>query len=139
VGGGPETEAALGGLLYRLNNIRVRVSQNGRSPRAYVVDVFIAIDIGKRGSVGLCDERWITSDGSERPNRAVDSRWHKADGAFKQMGRADKHNDAKTILGPYKKSRVVANHRALTTVTLAKLVAVAGCSIEKCSSHELER
>ena len=55
-----------------------RMAQDSRSPGADAVDVFPAINIGDRASLGLVDEEGLTSDAAEGPHGGV----HSADEAL---------------------------------------------------------
>ena len=58
---------------HRRLDLRVRVAQQHRPPRADQVDVLAAVDIGQPGALGGGDEPWGAADRVERPHRGVDA------------------------------------------------------------------
>src|ERR1051325_4079665 len=56
-----EAGPVLGGLLHRLNNPRMRVTQDGRSPGANVIDPFVSIDIPDPRAPGSIDEKRLAA------------------------------------------------------------------------------
>ena len=67
-------------LIHRLVNSgqhrRMRVAEDHRAPGAYIIDVFVAIDIEDPGTFGPGDEQGAALDAAERPNRRVDPAGH---------------------------------------------------------------
>src|SRR3954466_11191444 len=49
------------------------VTENGRTPRLHVVEVFVAVGIDERRAAGRSDEERITAHRAERARRRVDS------------------------------------------------------------------
>ena len=73
LGGARRTEgqAARGGLLNGLHDLRVRVAQNRRAPRADQVNVFVAVRVVQVGALSLRRKRRSAAHGVEGAHRGV--------------------------------------------------------------------
>ena len=77
-----EAGAVFGGGLDGGNDFRMRVAENGRSPGADVVDVFVAIHVPDARALGFVDEERLAADGAE----GADGRVHAAGNVFQGFG-----------------------------------------------------
>ena len=71
-GGGTEGQAAGCRVPHRVDDARVRVAEQGRSPRGDEIDVLAAGDIGHRGALRGDDGERGAADGAEGAHRGVD-------------------------------------------------------------------
>ena len=62
------------GLRDRRDDRRVRVAVDQRAPRADVVDVAVAVDVGDLGALGALDEDRVAPDRAHRAHRASSPR-----------------------------------------------------------------
>src|SRR5882724_9008359 len=69
----PKARAVFGGLLHRLDDFRMRVAQDRRTPRPDVVHVIISINVPNACSFGFIDKKRLPSHSSKRADRRIDS------------------------------------------------------------------
>src|SRR5262249_18582593 len=74
------------GLLNRLDHFRMRVTQNHRSPRAYVVDILIAVRVDDVSSRSFAYEKRSAIYCAESADRAVDASRNQLEGTLKESG-----------------------------------------------------
>ena len=64
------------------------VPQDQRAPRADVVDVNLAVDVGEPGARGPGHEKGRSANGAERPDRRIDPTGEDGPRPVEQVGRA---------------------------------------------------
>jgi hypothetical protein len=72
LGGRAERQAAGGGFLHRLDRAGMGVAENGRPPRADVVDVFAAVGVPYARTRGAAEEHRGAADAAEGAHRRID-------------------------------------------------------------------
>ena len=71
--GRAERQAIGHGRLHGLQHLGVRVANNGRPPRAHVIDVGLALHVPHAGALGPLDEARRAAHGPEGPHGRVDA------------------------------------------------------------------
>ena len=66
-------QSAPGRLAHRVDDDPRRVAENGRTPRAHVVDVCVAVDIVQVRALGPLDEKGFSADTAECADRRIHS------------------------------------------------------------------
>src|SRR5262249_15400189 len=73
----PERCSDFNDLTQTLNDFRRPMSEDQRSPRTDIINVFFPVDVPNMRTVTAIDEERLAADGTERPNRRVHAPWHK--------------------------------------------------------------
>ena len=58
--------------LYRLDDFRVRVAENGGTPGSDVIHIVISIDVPHMSPFGFADEERLAADGAKGADGRVD-------------------------------------------------------------------
>src|SRR6478735_11520976 len=67
-----EGKPAYGRILYGLDHGWVSVTEDGRSPRAHVVDVALSLGVGDARAARRGNEGWLTEHRTEGTHGAID-------------------------------------------------------------------
>ncbi len=70
-----ERQAQRGRILHRLDHFRMGVADDGRAPRADVVDIALAVRVPEIRAFGARDEARRAADGAEGAHGRIDAAW----------------------------------------------------------------
>jgi hypothetical protein len=98
-GGSAEAGADFQSLFNGVEDLRMAVAQEQRSPGAHVIDVLVAVDVENARALAARDEGRRTADAAPRANGGVDAPWDDPQGTFKELLRFGKVHFAVPRLG----------------------------------------